>query len=304
MAKAVDITGQIFGDLTVIKRDGSKDNRAMWLCKCSCGNERRVSGTDLRRGRIKSCGCKNKNVAHLENQKFGLLTILEKTNERDYNGNIMWKCQCDCGNIINVASSKLISGNTKSCGCERIKKLIEFNKTRALDITDQIFGELIALEPTEKRSKEKSIIWKCQCSCGNITEIPIKDLVSGNTKSCGCKKNKSFGEEKIIQILNKNNISFIREYTPININNLSFKPRFDFYLPFQNILIEYDGIQHFKKGNGYYDNEKKFKITQNHDNIKNQWCRDNNIPLIRIPYTHYNDLCLEDLLLETSKFII
>jgi hypothetical protein len=37
--------------------------------------------------------------------------------------------------------------------------------------------------------------------------------------------------------------------------------------------------------------------------MKNQWCLDNNILLIRIPYTHYNDLCLEDLLPETSKFI-
>jgi hypothetical protein len=43
---------------------------------------------------------------------------------------------------------------------------------------------------------------------------------------------------------------------------------------------------------------------QKHDAIKTQWCKDNNIPLIRIPYTEYNKLCLEDLLLETSKFII
>jgi len=38
--------------------------------------------------------------------------------------------------------------------------------------------------------------------------------------------------------------------------------------------------------------------------IKNQWCKNNNIPLIRIPYTHLQNLCLEDLQLETSKFII
>jgi len=38
--------------------------------------------------------------------------------------------------------------------------------------------------------------------------------------------------------------------------------------------------------------------------IKNQWCKENNIPLIRIPYTHLQDLCLEDLQLETSQFII
>ena len=45
-------------------------------------------------------------------------------------------------------------------------------------------------------------------------------------------------------------------------------------------------------------------MIQERDTYKNQWCKENNIPLIRIPYTHLNDLCLEDLLLETSKFII
>jgi hypothetical protein len=38
--------------------------------------------------------------------------------------------------------------------------------------------------------------------------------------------------------------------------------------------------------------------------IKNQWCKENNIPLIRIPYTHLKDLSIEDLILETSKFKI
>ena len=40
------------------------------------------------------------------------------------------------------------------------------------------------------------------------------------------------------------------------------------------------------------------------DLIKNQWCRENDIPLIRIPYTHLTQLCIEDLLLETSQFLI
>ena len=63
-------------------------------------------------------------------------------------------------------------------------------------------------------------------------------------------------------------------------------------------LIEYDGEQHFKK-----DSIFNYEYTHKHDLMKTQWCKENNIPLIRIPYTHYNDLCIEDLLLETSKFI-
>lgn len=57
-------------------------------------------------------------------------------------------------------------------------------------------------------------------------------------------------------------------------------------------------------GNGAYNNAEQFAKTQSHDIQKNQWCQENNIPLIRIPYWHYNKLCLEDLQLETTNFLI
>jgi hypothetical protein len=63
-------------------------------------------------------------------------------------------------------------------------------------------------------------------------------------------------------------------------------------------LIEFDGEQHHNQ-NSKFD----YEYTHKHDLIKSQWCKDNNIPLIRIPYTHYDNLCIEDLLLETSQFI-
>ena len=50
--------------------------------------------------------------------------------------------------------------------------------------------------------------------------------------------------------------------------------------------------------------KEDFEKTKIHDAYKNQWCKENNIPLIRIPYTHLKDLCIEDLQLETSKFIV
>ena len=65
-------------------------------------------------------------------------------------------------------------------------------------------------------------------------------------------------------------------------------------------------MQHFiyKSNSDFWNNEEEFEKTQLRDNLKNQWCKDNNIPLIRIPYWHLKELKLEDLLLETSKFII
>lgn len=58
MPRKKDLTGQKFGRLTVIKQDGKYKNGArLWICKCECGNEKRVAGTHLVSGKIKSCGC-------------------------------------------------------------------------------------------------------------------------------------------------------------------------------------------------------------------------------------------------------
>ena len=67
----------------------------------------------------------------------------------------------------------------------------------------------------------------------------------------------------------------------------------------EQYLIEYDGRQHFE---GWSSSEENLKIQKERDNYKNQWCKENNIPLIRIPYTHLDNLCIEDLLLETTQF--
>jgi len=55
-------------------------------------------------------------------------------------------------------------------------------------MTGQTFGRLTPIGPTEKREKNGSIIWRCQCLCGNVTEVSQSDLVSGNNVSCGCWK--------------------------------------------------------------------------------------------------------------------
>ena len=59
---------------------------------------------------------------------------------------------------------------------------------------------------------------------------------------------------------------------------------FDFYLPAYNLLIEYDGEQHYRSVNRF-GGEEKFNLQHRHDLIKNKYCEDNNINLLRIPYT-------------------
>lgn len=120
MGKIKDETGKTYGRLTVLNQDGlSNDNRVMWLCKCSCGNLVRVRGTDLRTGHTTSCGCYNKELItnQIIGQKFNKLTVIERAGT-DNNRNSLWKCRCECGNIIITTAKSLKSNHKLSCGCD------------------------------------------------------------------------------------------------------------------------------------------------------------------------------------------
>lgn len=237
--------------------------------------------------------------------RFGKITALEPTEKRQ-SGCIVWKCKCDCGNICYINSHSLKTGNTKSCGClnneKRIERINRYNEKNFKDITNQRFGELLAIKPTKYRSGS-NIIWECQCRCGNICYISNNNLLKGTTKSCGC-MNMSIGEDIIINILKENNIPFVTQKT---FENCRFpysnrKARFDFYID-NKYLIEYDGEQHFRIS-PWDDSEDDLKERKARDEYKNQWCKQNNIPLIRIPYWHLNKVNINDLLLETSQYKI
>jgi hypothetical protein len=62
MSKLIDLTGQKFGRLTVIERAENKGHEPTWICKCECGNLKRVIGAELRKGNTTSCGCYAKEV--------------------------------------------------------------------------------------------------------------------------------------------------------------------------------------------------------------------------------------------------
>lgn len=88
--------------------------------------------------------------------------------------------------------------------------------------------------------------------------------------------------------------------------NTGGAPRFDFRIN-QNsdcdYIIEFDGEQHFREI-PMYDSTDTYMIRQLHDKFKNDWCRENNIPLIRIPFKRLKKLCFDDLLPDKSEFLV
>lgn len=218
----------------------------------------------------------------LMGQKFGRLTVLK----RDFSkkeGHAYWICQCECGNIISTRGTFLRSGITKSCGCIHSEIV---SKQKVIDLTGQKFHYLTVLK-RDYSKKSKQPCWICKCDCGNIVSVRGDDLRQGRTKSCGCYKG-SQGEDKIKDILLFLQIEFEQQKT---FNNLKHqrKLKFDFFLPKYNCCIEYQGQQHYKAVE-YFGGEQSFKENQLRDNIKREWCKENNIKLIEIPYTDFNKL--------------
>lgn len=224
------------------------------------------------------------NFIDITGQKFGHLTALEYDKQQH-----KWLCQCDCENNtrVYVDSWNLRSGLTKSCGCLHKNKNVKNRQFH--DLTGQKFGKLTVLSMTEKRDSSRNIIWECQCSCsGTIVYVPTRSLVSGRTISCGCTISK--GEERVANILKELNVKFYKQHTFKDCINpkSNYKLKFDFYLPEYNCCIEYDGEQHFRvRGR---TTKEKFKYNKYLDNIKNIYCQEHQIKLIRIPFTDYNIL--------------
>lgn len=142
---------------------------------------------------------------------------------------------------------------------------------------------------SEYKSAFEKIKMRCT-ECGRIFHQTPSNHLHVNGYGCKlCKTSK--GEAAIEKFLIKNNISFIREATFNNCRGISQVIPFDFYLPKYNTCIEYDGIQHFKiTGFGSSSPEKVFKNLKFTDAIKNKYCRDEEIQLIRIPYTDFDNI--------------
>ena len=237
---------------------------------------------------------------NLIGKTFGYITVLDrdfdyKQRNQVHSNDAYWICRCQCGKTFSTSTQALVSGRTKSCGCYH-KEIVSKN------LSGQIIGCWKIIEKVQSRSygnNNNLTYYKCEClKCGTIKEVRADHLVTGRSFSCGCVKSK--GEEKIKQILKENNILFTCEKI---FNSCKFKDtnrlaKFDFYVN-NAFLLEYDGEQHFSTSpSGFFTKEDLNKIAER-DNYKNQWCKENNIPLKRIPYWELDNITINNIMDDT-----
>lgn len=150
MGRFKDLTGMRFGRLAVVESVGQNKNKNyLWRCRCDCGNEIITSGGNLTSGKVKSCGCLQKDIVsaarfdNLVGKKFGRLTVLELVGKEGYN--YIWKCQCECGDFKFVKSNDLRSGHIASCGCLRRELSIKRFTSHGLS-KDRIFTVWVSIK--------------------------------------------------------------------------------------------------------------------------------------------------------------
>ena len=176
MGQFVDLTGETFGRLTVLRRHPNRKGKTYWSCLCVCGARSQISGHHLRGGHTKSCGCLHRSVLgqraiDLTGQVFGELKVICRDLSKE--DLVWWVCDCSCGKRHSVRSEHLRRGGTTSCGHIRMQ-----------DLSGQKFGRLTARSVV--RAKGQKARWLCDCECGATTDVLAESLKSGTTKSCGC----------------------------------------------------------------------------------------------------------------------
>ena len=253
-------------------------------CRCSiCGKKWNSTPSYLLRGR--GCSCYKKNKIKI-GTKFGRWTVIG--DEFKMNDRLYCRCVCECGVEKNVNKTNLTSGKSRSCGCLTHERASTAN---TIDLTGQKFGNLTVVKrSSDTLGRSDEAIWECLCDCGNVVNVRGYSLRTGNTKSCGCIVSR--GEEEVGAWLKEHNFNYAQQYT---FDDCVYKGKlkFDFAILDEQsnpkVLIEYDGKQHYVPF-GYMSDTNLFDIAQTRDKIKNKYCKDNNIKLLRIPYWDFKNI--------------
>lgn len=218
--------------------------------------------------------------------KFGLLEVLSfNPEESKRQHHRCWNCKCSCGRITVVRGNRLLNKEIESC----------LNCSKRENLTKQRFGKITVLNINEEltaKNNDRRAVWDCICDCGSFFSATTHELKQGKD-SCGC-NSKSKGEKIIEQIFIDNKINYKNQYSFKNLKNKR-KLKFDFAI-FNSgnqlkCLIEYQGKQHYEPVEFFGGNEN-FHMQQELDQKKRNFCKDNNIKLIEIPYWDFDKINL------------
>lgn len=181
----------------------------------------------------------------------------------------------------------------RSCSYEERTEGLRLDKGFVASAIDSVNGNKLLNIDEYKDSVTTNLMIRCG-SCGNIFTTSYANYTGHNVTKCrACSKKESRGESIIRDTLESNDICYEREKKFENCRDSRPLP-FDFFVPDYNLVIEFDGMQHYYPAFG----EKSFTQTVKHDKIKDSFCSSNNINILRIPYwdiDNISDIVLKEI---------
>lgn len=227
----------------------------------------------------------NSDLIHSRFNKLFVISFSEEAISKGYYGS--YNCLCDCGNIITLSRSELLSGKYKSCGC------------RYTDLSGQTFGKWHVNHFAGKYISPKGdtcLQYDCTCCCGERRIVLAQSLLTGRSYSCGCTKpsgTMSKAEACVVRYLQSINmvkdVDYYQYKTFPDLLGLGGgKLSYDFYIKKDGIeyLIECQGGQHYFPIE-LWGGEDAFLKQKKHDEIKAKYAEIHNKQLIEIPYTMF-----------------
>lgn len=226
---------------------------------------------------------RNRKPIDMMGYEFQTWRVIALSNKKSKGNNQYWTCECQiCHNIKDLCGSEIRLGRTGECRHKSLKTNPFYQTTKSVSnkIIDEIghkYGKLTV--ESFAFTKNSTAYWNCRCDCGHTTVARGNALRQGQIHSCGCLN--SWKEEEIVLLLDKEGISYKREFTFEDLRDI--RPlRFDFAI-FDKTekllgLIEYQGVQHYESTFDFFTNEK----LQLHDQMKKEYCIKNNIPLLEL----------------------
>ena len=197
--------------------------------------------------------------------------------------------QCNCGQIFTTTFSKFKSQNKRQCNkCSFDDKRERFAHSYKY-IKEYIENNGCVL--TTKEYINSSLPLDIICSCGITFTATFDSFKFNKQHRCySCSAKTSLGEATVRNVLSEIGARYKEQYR-INVNQSRMYMDFVVFNSDSTILyfIEYDGEQHFKPID-FFGGEDGFKETTRRDKIKNEYCMEKKIPLLRIPYTEFHNI--------------
>lgn len=251
-----------------------------------CGHRWQPTANNFLRGKTKCAKCSGK--LKYTTETFNELLERNSNGEFSLVSEYIWNKAYitiqhnTCGYTRRVKPYDVFHGDA---GCPQCSNMVVHDKEHVELLLEDKYGTEYKLISEEVKNNRDTII-VLHAECGQEFETTSGDIINGGKGCIHCKPNGSKGELKIEGFLRENNIHHIREFSFADCRNILPLP-FDFAVFDKNnsieYLIEFDGKQHFEPIE-FFGGMEGFKSTQLRDRIKNTYCKNNNIELVRISY--------------------